>query len=183
MTGIDILMKEHENILAFTDLLRKISMEIIDGGEVPPSLLRECIEFGRNYADKHHHGKEEQILFRIMTENMGPVADKLIKNGMLVEHDLGRLHMAELEKAIDEYEKEPTTENKLDIISNAAGYSALLKRHIAREDEVVYTFAVRDLSEELKKTVDKETDAFEELAREQKTSDRYVTWLYEKINR
>lgn len=53
--------------------------------ELVQETLRECIDFGRNYADKHHHGKEEKILFRIMMENMGPVADKLIRNGMLVE--------------------------------------------------------------------------------------------------
>jgi len=29
-----------------------------------------------------------------MLEKLGPVADKLIRNGMLVEHDLGRLHAA-----------------------------------------------------------------------------------------
>ncbi len=80
MYGIDILMKEHENILVFTDFLRSISADILEGKPVDAPLLRECLEFARNYADKHHHGKEEKILFRIMMENMGPVAEKLIRN-------------------------------------------------------------------------------------------------------
>lgn len=37
-----------------------------------------------------------------------------------LEHDLGRLHMNELLDAADRYEKDPSTLNKLDIITNAA---------------------------------------------------------------
>lgn len=181
MYGIDILVKEHENILAFTGFLRSICAEILEGKPVDAPLLRECLEFARNYADKHHHGKEEKILFRIMMENMGPVAEKLIRNGMLVEHDLGRLYLSELEMAIDEYEKYPGTEAKLDIISNGIGYGALLKRHIDKENEAAYGFAVRALSEDLLKRVDEETDSFERQAMEQGVQDKYESWIREKI--
>ncbi|WP_394522561.1 hemerythrin domain-containing protein [Lacrimispora sp. JR3] len=181
MYGIDLLMKEHENILDFTAYLRKISFGILNGEPVDGKLLRECVGFGRNYADKHHHGKEEKILFQFMLDHMGPVAEKLIKNGMLVEHDLGRLYLSDLEKAVEEYEKDPVDDHKLDIISNAVGYGALLKRHIDKEDEVVYTFAVRALSEDHKKAVDEETETFEKQAKEQGVQDHYLTWLHEKI--
>lgn len=181
MYGIDLLMKEHENILAFTAFLRKISSGILNGEPVDGTLLRECIDFGRNYADKHHHGKEEKILFQFMLDNMGPVAEKLIKNGMLVEHDLGRLYLSDLEKAVEEYEKDPIDDHKLDIISNAVGYGALLKRHIDKEDEVVYTFAVRALTQDHKKAVDEETEIFEKQAEEQGVQDHYLTWLHDKI--
>lgn len=180
MYGIDILMKEHENILTFTSFLRSISADILEGKPVDAPLLRECLEFARNYADKHHHGKEEKILFRIMMENMGPVAEKLIRNGMLVEHDLGRLYLSELEKAIDEYEKNPGTESKLDIISNAVGYGALLKRHIEKEDEAAYAFAVRALAEDKLKAVDDETESFERQAKDQGVQDKYESWIREK---
>ncbi|WP_077610380.1 hemerythrin domain-containing protein [Clostridium sp. Marseille-P2415] len=181
MYGIDILMKEHENILSFTGLLRSICSGILEGKPVETSLLRECVDFARNYADKHHHGKEEKVLFRIMLENMGPVAEKLIRNGMLVEHDLGRLYVSELEKAIEEYEKNPGTEPKLDIISNAVGYGALLKRHIEKEDEVAYTFAARALSEDQLKAVDDETESFEKQAEDEGVQDKYESWIRQKI--
>ena len=114
------------------------------------------------YADHLHHGKEEKILFKVMLEKLGPVADKLIRNGMLVEHDLGRLHMNELLEAADRYEKDPSTLNKLDIITNAAGYATLLNRHIGKEDEVVIYFCERALSAEDKERVDAETKEFDE---------------------
>lgn len=181
MNGIDILMKEHENILAFNGFLRKICVGIVEGKEVDGALLRECIDFGRNYADKHHHGKEEKILFRIMMENMGPVADKLIRNGMLVEHDLGRLHLTQLEAAIEEYEKNPVTDHKLDIISNTVGYGALLQRHIEKEDQAAYAFAARALPADKMNDVDTETESFENQAREDGIQEHYENWLRSKL--
>ncbi|MEY8353607.1 hemerythrin domain-containing protein [Lachnospiraceae bacterium 54-53] len=181
MYGIDILMKEHENILAFVGYLRSICAGMLNGEPVNAGLLRECIDFARNYADRHHHGKEEKILFQVMLDNLGPVAEKLIRNGMLVEHDLGRLYIGELEKAIDEYEKDPVTDHKLDIISNAMGYGSLLKRHIEKEDEVAYTFAVRALPEDKRKDVDDETWTFEKQARDQGIQDKYESWISGKI--
>ncbi|WP_124066651.1 hemerythrin domain-containing protein [Clostridium sp. E02] len=183
MNGIDILVKEHENILAFNGFLRSICAGILEGEPVDGDLLRECIDFGRTYADKHHHGKEEKILFRIMMENMGPVAEKLIRNGMLVEHDLGRLHLTQLETAVSEYEKTPIIDHKLDIISNAVGYGDLLKRHIEKEDQVAYGFAVRALQSDKMKDVDEETAVFEKVAKESGVQTKYETWLSNQLKK
>lgn len=177
MTGIDILLEEHQVILQFTSLVRKMCCGILEGNEIDNDIFVECIDFGRNYADKHHHGKEEQILFRIMLEKLVPAADKLIRNGMFVEHDLGRYHLMELEKVLGNYKENPCTENKLDIIANAMGYVSLLERHIAKEDSVVYTFAKRSLSEDDKRKVDDETMLFEDGARVQGTQSKYLEWL------
>lgn len=165
MYGIDLLIEEHEKILRFTDFLRKLCCDILSGQEVDLEKFREAVEFGRNYADKHHHGKEEKILFRYMTEELGMTAEKLIRNGMLVEHDLGRYHVRELVKALDAYEQEKTTEGKLDIITHATGYAELLKRHIEKENAVVFTFAERMLSDATKAKIDEETESFEREAK------------------
>lgn len=178
MYGIDILVEEHKNIVEFTDYLRRLCCDIINGAEVDIELFEKCIEFGRNYADKQHHGKEEKILFRIMLEKLGGATEKLIRNGMLVEHDLGRYHMTELENALENYKENPCTQGKLDIISNASGYAALLKRHIEKEDSVAYTFAMRMLSEDDKKKVDEETAAFEKESKENNIQDTYLNWLH-----
>ena len=181
MDGIELLVKEHENILDFTRYLRKICCDILEGKEVDIAKLRECVSFGRNYADKQHHGKEEKVLFRIMMEKLGPTAQTLIRNGMLVEHDLGRYHMGELVGALDRYEKEPSTQIKLDIISNASAYANLLQRHIAKEDEVCYSFALRRLTEEDKREVDEETREFEDMAMKNRVQEKYTSWLTEQI--
>lgn len=180
MYGIDLLIEEHENILTFTEYLKTLCCDIIDGKGVNTASLRECIEFGRFYADKHHHGKEEKILFRYMLDKLGTVAQKLIRQGMLVEHDLGRYHLGELDKAIKEYENDPNTQNKLKIITNASGYADLLRRHIEKEDSVCYTFAFRMLSDEDKQKIDEETREFENDSFEDNNRQKYLAWLKDR---
>lgn len=72
-------------------------------------------------------------MFRFMLDNSDPVAEKLVRNGMLVEHDFGRYHIGELENALKQYASIPTVEGKLDIVTHAASYVDLLQRHIEKE--------------------------------------------------
>lgn len=177
MYGVELLVEEHKNIILFIDIARRECEKLISGEEVDIKLFREFIDFGRNYADKLHHGKEEQILFKVMLDELGSVANKLIKNGMYVEHDLGRLFLLELEEALGKYEEKKTLEYKLDIIGNITGYGSLLRRHIEKEDSVVYTYAERELSETLLKKVDEDTKEFEINKNNVALRDRYMNWL------
>lgn len=177
MYGIDLLMEEHENIVEFTKHLRRICCSVIEGADINVQEFLECIDFARNYADKHHHGKEEKILFQFMLDNSDPIAEKLVRNGMLVEHDLGRYHIGELENALKQYSSVPTTEVKLDIVAHAAGYADLLQRHIEKEDTVCYTYALRMLSEEHQTQIDDQTKEFEKKAEEDGIQDKYLAWL------
>lgn len=180
MYGIDILVEEHKNIISLTEYMRRMCCEIIDGGEPDTEEFRKGIAFARNYADRYHHGKEEKILFRIMLEKLGPAAEKLVRNGMLVEHDLGRYHITELEAALRRYEEAASVEGKLDIIAHAAAYADLLGRHIGKEDQVVYTFAERNLSDKDRAAVDKETEDFEKEAAGEEINN-YLQWLQSRI--
>jgi len=177
MNSIEILVNEHKNIIEFCKSMKSMCCTFIEGEKPDTKLIRECVAFGKNYADHLHHGKEEKILFKVMLEKLGPVADKLIRGGMLVEHDLGRLHMNELLEAADRYDKEATTLNILDIITNASGYATLLKRHIGKEDEVVYTFAERALSADDKERVEGESIEFDAEEENEKDKDRFLDWL------
>lgn len=173
--GIEVLLKEHDNILKFIEIVNRESIEIMNGKEVDVKKFREFIDFSRFYADKHHHGKEELILFKIMVDELGGAAEKLVKHGMLVEHDMGRLYVMSLEEALNEYEKNPSDESKIQIIANAVGYGNLLQRHIDKENNVVYTFAQKQLNEELLERVDSETVVFEDEEKERR--EFYENWL------
>ena len=170
-------MAEHENIVRFADVMKIKCCNVLEGEVVDTRLFREAIDFVRNYADKHHHGKEEQILFERMLAKLGPVAEKLVKMGMLVEHDLGRLYMTELEAALNRYDENKNTENKLDILTNMTGYIDLIKRHAGKENAVVFSFADRSLTDEDKTYVDQKTKEFEEDKEKSEKRDYYMTWL------
>ena len=128
-SSISIMEEDHSNINRALAVVRALCLRLMNGAEVPDEDFRTLIDFIRNYADKHHHGKEEKFLFPVMVEKMGPVADKLVTHGMLVEHDLGRADILSLETALNEYQKNPLPELKLDILSYAMAYA-----HLSAED-------------------------------------------------
>ena len=159
--SIDVLIHEHNNIVNMLQILKNQTIRFMNKEDVNLQFYRDFIDFTRNYADKHHHGKEEKILFKYMTETLGPVAEKLVTHGMLVEHDMGRYYVTTLENAIESFEETGSDEDRLTIIMAAMAYSDLLKRHVDKENEVVYTFAERSLTEEIMNQIEEETVEFE----------------------
>lgn len=167
MYGIEVLKEEHGNILRFTDVLEKECVEILEGKEVDTDYFRRAIDFIRRYADGHHHQKEEDVLFVVMEKELGDVAVKLIRHGMLVEHDMARFTVMELEKALDAYDKNPGSLEKLNILAHGMAYVGLLRRHADKENRVLYPFGEKNLSDEAKEWVDQETKKLEDKAEEE----------------
>lgn len=159
MYCIDVLLEEHDRITDFIVAARNACCNIIDGNNVDLEDLKKMLEFGKNYADNLHHKKEEDILFDAMVNEVGGPAQKMIQNGMLVEHNLGRLYLSELEKAIDNFTH--STKIKLQIITNLSAYCDLLERHIVKENGVAYPFGQRTLSNQTLERLNRETEQFE----------------------
>lgn len=179
MFTIEYLEKEHEVIIKLTNRIEEESINILDGKDLDVDFFRNVVSFIREFADSEHHKKEEDILFKYMLENLGPVAEKLIRNGMLVEHDMARHYVMELEKAIDEYEKNKESKYKLYIITNSMSYADLLRRHVDKENNVVYTFADRSLKEDIKEKIELE---MKEKVEEEKVNTNRKNLLLEKLN-
>ncbi len=177
MYNIEIMTEEHDNILRMLKVVREACCRILQGEKPEDEDFRSMIDFVRAYADRHHHGKEEQILFQDMLDHLGAMGQKLITHGMLVEHDMGRLYMSELEEALNRYKKGQRVSDLLDILSAANEYTHLLERHIEKENQVVYPFAERSLSAEIMEEADKRVREFEEKAGEQGVQTRYLALL------
>ncbi len=172
MDSIKLMMEEHQYILRMLAVVRKACYGVMQGDAINYEDFHKMIDFIRSYADAHHHGKEEKLLFNEMVTHLGPLGNKLITHGMLVEHDMGRLFIQELVAALDRV-KDGDEMSKLDVIANAISYTHLLKRHIDKEDTVVYTFAERQLSPEIMDKVNHETAEFERSALEKGTKNYY----------
>lgn len=136
--AIDDLKHEHEAILAALQILDRM---IKAGEQVPVEELKGFIGFLREFADKCHHGKEEDILFPALTQaglpaESGPVAV------MLSEHVEGREYVQAMENAV-------AGSTDYAAFASAAGqYSQLLSRHIQKENEVLFVMAEKILSPE-----------------------------------
>jgi hemerythrin-like domain-containing protein len=176
MDSIQLMMEEHQNILRMLSVVRKACYGILKGEDICYEDFDQMIDFIRNYADAHHHGKEEKLLFNEMVEHLGQLGNKLITHGMLVEHDSGRLFISELREALDRV-KNGDEMSKLDVIANAISYTHLLKRHIEKEDSVIYTFAKRQLSNDIFERVNERTVEFEAAAKGKGTQNHYLNLL------
>ena len=74
MVAADLLMKEHRLIERIIPILTKEVVRLHKGGEVNAQLILSVVGFFRTYADRCHHGKEEDILFRALASK--PLSDK-----------------------------------------------------------------------------------------------------------
>ena len=161
MKIIDLLINEHKYVSRMLVVIRKACFNFIENNEIDYEDFNKMISFVKNFADGHHHHKEEIFLFNRMVEHLGEAGKNAITHGMLVEHDLGRANMRNLINALENY-KNGNKEAKLDIIANAIGYTTLLENHIQKEDNVIFNFAKRALNEELLKSINEECNKYEE---------------------
>lgn len=176
MDSIALMVEEHKYIVRMLKVVRKACYSILQGKEINYEDFSNMIDFIKIYADTHHHGKEEQFLFKEMVDHLGAVGNKLITHGMLIEHDQGRLYVRELGEALDRV-RLGDDESKIDVIANAVSYTSHLARHIEKEDNAVYTFAEKMLSPEIIQKINEQTIKFEEEAEGKGIQNKYIDIL------
>jgi hemerythrin-like domain-containing protein len=176
MNAIDIMVNEHKNVKEMLEVIRSMSIRVLNNGSVDYMDFYKVIDFVRTYTDKHHHATEESILFKKMGEELG---DRIAKGpiaGMLIEHDLGRLYMANLEAALEEYSN-GDSDARVDIIANSISYADLLTRHIDKEDSTIYKFAERALSKSAMEDIEEKCNSVETSAFENALQQKYIDLL------
>ncbi len=163
MKSIDIMVNEHENIRKMLKVVREISYRVLTNGDFSLEDFGPVTDFIKNYADKLHHGKEEDILFEAMNSEIQKLAKSGAITGMYIEHDQGRLFIANLLKGVEAF-RAGEDRARLDIIANAIAYTDLLDRHIEKENTALYKFAQNMLSHETKQKVDADCEIVEKKA-------------------
>jgi len=119
-------------------------------------IFNDMVKFIKEFADKSHHLKEEDLLFPAMEEigiprEGGPIGV------MLSEHAMGRNYVKGLSMGIEEYAKGNADASK-QIIENARNYASLLSNHINKEDNILYPMAEMCISKEKQDELLKEFD-------------------------
>jgi hemerythrin-like domain-containing protein len=142
------LVDEHKLILRMISLLEKNAALTAAGQYSNWKFYLDGVDFIRNYADRFHHAKEEDVLFEALITNGMPRANSPIA-AMLMEHDQGRAYVGAMEKAAQEALAGQSGRESL-IAENALAYAELLREHISKEDEILYPLAERVLPEEVR---------------------------------
>lgn len=146
MTATDILKEEHRAIERMLAVLETAAERLDAGERVRPGLFTEAVDFVRTFADRCHHGKEEETLFPRLEERGVP------KEGgplgvMLHEHDIGRAYIRAIDGAIPAYEEGDEAAVRI-ISENVRGYKELLSEHIWKEENVLFPMAEQVLDAE-----------------------------------
>lgn len=127
-------MTEHRLIERMIALMRDNLQKIKKENKAEVGFIDTAIDFIRTYADRCHHGKEEDILFRDLAKK--PISDehKKIMNELIEEHGYGRKAVGSLVSAKEKYAKGDTIALK-DIISCLEALVAFYPMHIEKEDK------------------------------------------------
>ena len=143
-----LMMKEHQLILRMITLVEKNTAKMEAGTFADWNFYLDAIDFVRNYADRFHHAKEEDVLFVELVKNGMPEKSSPIE-AMLIEHDQGRAFIKKLETAVQQMMQcEAGLQDT--IAENAKGYAALLRGHIEKEDTILYPLSERVLPESVR---------------------------------
>lgn len=139
--AIQILMDEHRLIEQVLGSLEMFAINLQREADADRETVKDFGDFLAGFADKCHHGKEEDRLFIKMNKygfpkEFGPVAV------MLSEHVEGRSHVGALVKI--GAASGPLSPSERDaVIEQAMAYIPLLRSHIIKEDNILYPMAVQ----------------------------------------
>lgn len=159
MSATDLLRKEHDAILKMLDATQAVGQKLIRGEKVTPDTLNGILEFFRLFADRCHHGKEEDLFFPLLEKkgiprNGGPIGV------MLSEHDRGRKFVHEMELAASQFADSPGVSGQR-WAQAALEYTHLLREHIAKENTVLFPMAESLLTNEEQERLAREFERIE----------------------
>jgi hemerythrin-like domain-containing protein len=145
MKPTEILENEHRVIEQVLDCLDAMVDESEKSGRVPEEPARQAIDFLRAFADRCHHGKEENQLFPMMeargfSPHAGPTAV------MRAEHVEGRTLIAAMEEAIPAASRGEGSACER-WRTSARNYGFLLRQHIEKEDHCLFPMADQALGD------------------------------------
>ena len=159
------MMEEHELIVEVLASLQAAAEKLAAGGSVARQDLADFARFFREFADRCHHGKEEDRLFVKMVEagfpqDAGPVAV------MLAEHEAGRQEVRGLVQIgagsgpLSDSERERT-------IGYITQFVPLLYAHIQKENNILYPMAQNTIAPREFEQLDAACEAFDQEIRGQ----------------
>ena len=131
------LMIEHRLIERMLSVLRDALAKIEGKQKIRPWFVDQGVDFIEVYADRNHHGKEEEILFRDLMKKPLLAEDRQLMNELIEEHEVGRRAAKALAVANTRYRNGDHTA-LADIAGNFRIFTDLYPGHIEKEDKAFF---------------------------------------------
>jgi len=168
-------MIEHRLIEKMVARIVQEGKRIEGGGHVDHDFLLDAVDFMRNYADRCHHGKEEDILFldlrkKHMSMELEASLDQLIKD---------HIRARDLVRSIEEGSSKMVLGDasaKEQIVNAIAEMGALYPRHIEEEDKRFFIRAMELFSREEKDAMIAEFHEFDRMLIHERYRRVYERW-------
>jgi hemerythrin-like domain-containing protein len=140
MQARGLLMKEHRLIERMISIIKDALTQIKATNNIDPVFVDTAVDFIRIYADRTHHGKEEDILFRDLNECPLSVEDRRIMNKLIDEHVFGRQTTKALVEANERY-RNGDKSALADIVKSLGTLVDFYPKHIQKEDKTFFPAA------------------------------------------
>jgi hemerythrin-like domain-containing protein len=140
MQARGLLMIEHRLIERMIAVIKDALANIQSSGKVDPLFVDTAVDFIRIYADRTHHGKEEDILFRGLERRELSVEDRRLMKELVEEHLFGRQTTKALVEANTRY-RNGDDSALADISIGLHTLVEFYPRHIEKEDKVFFPAA------------------------------------------
>lgn len=146
MKPIGILMWEHRLIERVIGLFHEHSDRIGQTKTVDTVFIQNAVDFIRTYADRTHHGKEEDILFKRLQGKDMSAGHRKIMADLINEHIYARGLVKKLVDANDRYIKGEDTVKE--IAGQLESLAEFYPAHIIKEDKDFFFQSMGYLSRE-----------------------------------
>ena len=130
-------MMEHRLIERLITLMERAIADIETTGKVEPLFIDAVVDFIGTYADRTHHGKEEDILFRELDKKGLTAEDRAMMERLLEDHRFGRATTRALAEARARYCAGDHAAGA-DVAKSLKDLVALYPQHIDKEDKIFF---------------------------------------------
>jgi hemerythrin-like domain-containing protein len=137
MQSRGLLMIEHRLIERMISLMEQTLKKIKVTNEVDPLFIDTAVDFISLYADRTHHGKEENILFKDLGKKDLSEDDRKVMNELIEEHVFGRKTTRQLVDANSKYRNGDLSALTA-IAKSLQTLADFYPKHIIKEDKVFF---------------------------------------------
>jgi hemerythrin-like domain-containing protein len=161
MMPVGPLMIEHRLIERMLKVAEQKLQEFEQRKTVDVAFILSLVDFFRTYADRCHHGKEEDILFRELAKKKLKEQDRKIMDELIEEHKIGRKYVGALFAAGNRYTSgDQQTYNEIrELVQTLLAFYPV---HIAKEDKQFFIPVMEYFSKEEQAAMIAEGYAFDQ---------------------
>jgi hemerythrin-like domain-containing protein len=141
------LMIEHRLIERMIPIIKDVLIQIESTQKVDPVFVDTVVDFIRTYADRTHHGKEEDILFRDLSKRDLSAEDQQVMKKLLEDHAFARQTTKALVEANTRYRNGDKSALP-EIASKLRTIAEFYPKHIENEDKIFFPAAMAYFSDE-----------------------------------